>query len=449
MAHISEVTIEELGMSLRIDSQFYQPQFLIDTSKGKWIKIKECIKCCEYGLSLAMNDDRKGVPMLKMDDISNCFLHLDEARYANVSKKNQVKYQCHENDLFFNRVNSEEFVGRTGIYKYEDRNAVFASYLIRVQTDSSIILPQYLNIFINSKYGQKQIDRYKRRAVNQANINAQELQEFQVYIPKANDQRRIAGFVDQAWMEIVRSKSLYQQAEQLLLKELGLDDFEPEWVAGYETDRDNVLDLARMDAEYFQPRFEIVKNKIEEYSNGWKYLPKLIEISKQKIDPTDNKEYTYIELADINAGLGIVESTNAILGKELPTRARMKVNKGDVLLSSVAGSIDKVGLVNSDQKDLIASTGFHIFRSKIFSPEVNLIICKCLALQLLFLREATGTILSAIPTNALERIPIPNLRKEIQSKITDLVKKSHNSLYESRKLLEKAKKEVEEMIENS
>jgi len=58
---------------------------------------------------------------------------------------------------FFNRVNSEEFVSRTGIFKL-DLDAVFASYLIRIRPKKDgNILPDYLNIFLNSSYGLEQI----------------------------------------------------------------------------------------------------------------------------------------------------------------------------------------------------------------------------------------------------------------------------------------------------
>lgn len=178
MAQIAVININDLGMAMRFDAQFYQPRYLIDTSKGKWLKIRDVLKKCEYGLSLAMNDEKNGVPMFKMDDISHTFLVSDNVRYAEVSENEHKRFKCKVNDVFFNRVNSEEFVGRTGIFKNPDLDAVFASYLIRLQPKQELALPQFLNIFLNSKYGQIQIDRYKRRAVNQANVNAQELQEF-------------------------------------------------------------------------------------------------------------------------------------------------------------------------------------------------------------------------------------------------------------------------------
>ena len=448
MAQIAVININDLGMAMRFDAQFYQPRYLIDTSKGKWLKIRDLLKKCEYGLSLAMNDEKNGVPMFKMDDISHAFLVSDNVRYAEVSESEHRRFKCKVNDVFFNRVNSEEFVGRTGIFKDPDLDAVFASYLIRLQPRQELALPQFLNIFLNSRYGQIQIDRYKRRAVNQANVNAQELQEFFIPIPSIEFQQKIADLVDNSWQQLRQSKFLYSQAEKLLLQELGLDDFMPEWVAGYETDHSNVLDVLRMDAEYFQPKYRIIEERVKKYKNGWDYLPKLIEVSKEKIQIKPEKEYQYVELADINASIGIVNSTSKIFGANLPSRAQMKLQKDDVVVSSVEGSIDKVGLILSSDDNLVGSTGFHIFRSKAFSSEVNLILCKSPVLQYLFIRESSGTILTAISGNSLAHIVVPKLDKAVQKKITKLVQESHTCVLESRQLLEQAKREVEEMIES-
>lgn len=434
-------------MALRIDSQFYRPDFLIDFTHGTWLKIRDILKKCEYGLSLAMNDEKRGYPIFKMDDIGNAFLHDDHVRYAEVSKEESRRFRCKNNDVFFNRVNSEEFVGRTGIFKLKEMNAVFASYLIRLQPREDVILPQYLNVFLNSKYGKKQINRYKRRAVNQANVNAQELQEFMIAIPEMSFQENIARLTDHSWEKYVLSGSFYREAEQLLLREIGLEDFASEWNAGYETDRDSLFEFARMDAEYFQPKYEIIEERIKNYKNGWGNFSELLTISNQKTNIKKNLKYQYIELSDISSSLGIVESSSTLEGKDLPSRAQMKVENGDILLSSVEGSLGKVAIVSVENTNLVASTGFFVLQPKIFSAEVTLVLCKSLFMQMLLQREAQGTILTAIPHKSLDRVTVPKIKKEIQDQITELVQKSHFAIKESRQLLDQAKREVEEMIE--
>ena len=97
-----------------------------------------------------MNTEGNGYGILRMDNLDGGFAFDDDLKYAPIDKKLFLKYKLYKDDVLFNRVNSEEFVGRTGIYKLSG-NHVFASYLVRLQTKENELLPDYLNIFLNTK----------------------------------------------------------------------------------------------------------------------------------------------------------------------------------------------------------------------------------------------------------------------------------------------------------
>jgi type I restriction enzyme S subunit/type I restriction enzyme M protein len=158
--------------------------------------------------------------------------------------------------------------------------------------------------------------------------------------------------------------------------------------------------------------------------------------------------YSYIELADVNSSLGVVEQMTTIMGKELPSRARMKVRKGYVIMSSVEGSIDKIALIDSDEDNLVASTGFFVLKEKSLNKETILILLKALSKQYL-VREAQGSILTAIPYDSLERVILPYVSHEVETKIASLVQQSHEARKKSKKLLEIAKRAVEIAIEKN
>lgn len=65
-----------------------------------------------------------------------------------------------------------------------------------------------------------------------------------------------------------------------------------------------------------------------------------------------------------------------MLGKEAPSRARRVLKTGDVIVSSVEGSLGKVAFVDSAQDGYLASTGFFQFRSKEILPEALLMLAK-------------------------------------------------------------------------
>lgn len=447
MAQIAVININDLGMAMRFDAQFYQPKYLIDTSRGKWLKIKDVLKKCEYGLSLAMNDKKIGVPMFKMDDINNAFLVSDTVRYAEVSESEHRRFKCKMNDVFFNRVNSEEFVGRTGIFKDSHLDSVFASYLIRLQTKDDLILPQFLNIFLNSKFGQKQIDRYKRRAVNQANVNAQELQEFFIPIPSSDFQSKIADLVDKSWQELEKSKSFYSQAEQDLLQELGLKDFAPMWVAGYETDFENLLKAFRMDAEYFQPRYEIVKEKIRAVEhntlgNLTKPLKKGIEVGSEAYT---NQGVPFLRVSNIGK-LGIDNTSEQYIEETLYEELKEKFcpKKGEILLSK-DGTPGLAYHLTAEIRTII-SGGIVRLKAIEIEPEYLTLVLNSLVVQAQIEQDAGGALIKHWRPDQIKTTLIPILPKEVRGKMVTMVQDSFTALHESRKLLEQAKIEVEEMI---
>lgn len=446
MISYSIIQKSQLEGAMRLDAEYYQPEYFIDFTKGKWDSIGNILTKCQYGLSLAMNDEKEGFPMFKMDDILDAFLVDGGVRYADVSENDRKNFKIEKDDIFFNRVNSEEFVGRTGIFKLE-REAVFASYLIRLQADSSRILPDYLNIFLNSKLGLKQIRRYARRAVNQANVNAEELKQFKIALLPKNFQEEIVRLSNDAWKNFEQSKILYQQAEDLLLKEVGLENFDVGKESFSIVNLSDVRLAGRIDAEYYQPKYGILESKLRGYHS--KPFGEVIENIPATFDPSSNPatDYRYVELSNINSSLGIIDGFSEVSGKEAPSRAKRVLKAGDVIVSSVEGSLGKVALVSGEQNGYIASTGFFQLRSKVITPEVILVIAKSLVLQMQLKKRAAGTILSAVPKESLKKIIIPILPQEIQKKISDLVTQSHVARKKSKALLDEAKQKVEEKIE--
>jgi len=258
-----------------------------------------------------------------------------------------------------------------------------------------------------------------------------------------------------------KAARLYRQAEEVLVGESGFKDWKPKTkkikTGGilFEEEENtsirmlsDVMETDRMDAEYWEPKYDEIEKMIKKYRNGYGSLPDLVYISRKKIKVNRNEIYHYIELADINPNLGVVNQVKQIEGKNLPTRARMEVKKGNVLMSSVKGSIDKIALIDFDKPNLVASTGFFVFKENKINKETLLVLLKILAKRY-FTREAQGTILTAIPYDSLKRIILPSIEPYTQQKISQLIQQSFKARENSKKLLEIAKRAVEIYIEKN
>ncbi len=110
------------------------------------------------------------------------------------------------------------------------------------------------------------------------------------------------------------------------------------------------------------------------------------------------------------------------------------------------GSIDKIALIDFERENLVASTGFFVFKERELNKETLLVLLKILAKKYI-IREAQGTILTAIPYDSLNRIVIPKVHQQTQQKISQLIQQSFEARENSKKLLEIAKRTVEIYIE--
>ena len=182
-------------------------------------KLGEVITLCQYGLSSKMSQAGE-YPIIKMDDIVNGNVVPDKVKYINLDKKKFENFRLEKGDILFNRTNSYELVGRTGIFLL-DGEYVFASYLIRLrpkgEVADSFFLTSYL-IFSNEK-----LRRLATRAVHQANINATTLQKVMVLIPPLPEQQKIAEIlsrVDERLELLRKRKERLERMKRGLMEDL-------------------------------------------------------------------------------------------------------------------------------------------------------------------------------------------------------------------------------------
>lgn len=178
----------------------------------------------QYGLSVPM--DAKGTtPILRMGNIQDGGVLLDGLKYVTLPNKLLSPYLLHRGDVLFNRTNSQEWVGKVGVYRH-DAEAVFASYLIRLLPDITEVDPYFLGHVLNSYQAQCRIKRYATPGVQQVNINATNLGKVLIPVPRGStalqEQRDIVTVLEAA-DAVVRSHQPILASQEALKKSLRHD----------------------------------------------------------------------------------------------------------------------------------------------------------------------------------------------------------------------------------
>ncbi|MCW1360050.1 restriction endonuclease subunit S [Campylobacter jejuni] len=277
-------------------------------------------------------------------------------------------------------------------------------------------------------------------------------------------QKEIEKMVKDSHKALEESKELYKKAEEMLYLELGLDpknplqsllnsvnrpqDLTKESIlnVSIRTLKESFLKTERLDSEYYQVKYEDIENFIKSYSNGYDSFSNIINNKDTNFIPKSNENYKYIELANIGNN-GNISEPMSDLGKNLPTRARRIVSNGDVIISSIEGSLSSCALITQEFDKHLVSTGFFVLNSKLLNSETLLVMFKSQIFQEYLKKFPSGTILCAINKEELSKIFIPKIDPITQEKIAKYIQESFNLRKKSKQLLDNAKIKVEEQIQ--
>ncbi|MEW6064583.1 restriction endonuclease subunit S [Desulforamulus profundi] len=148
----------------------------------------------QYGTNTSASENGN-TNVLGMKDIQNGSILTTNLICANLSKEERSKYILKKGDILINRTNSYDLVGKVGIFDSDDE-VVFASYLVRLKVNEKLIIPEFLNYWLNSYSAQKTIKRIATRAVGQANINPTEFKKHCfVPVPPLFEQKEIVSLL--------------------------------------------------------------------------------------------------------------------------------------------------------------------------------------------------------------------------------------------------------------
>ena len=129
-----------------------------------------------------------------MDNLIDGSVDANLVKYVNIDNAIFEKFKLEKGDVLFNRTNSYEYVGRTSIFNL-DGDYVFASYLIRLKVNIDLADPHFLTKYlINCNDHLKQI---ATRSIQQANINAKNLSNFEIILPPINEQKEINDVLEE------------------------------------------------------------------------------------------------------------------------------------------------------------------------------------------------------------------------------------------------------------
>lgn len=390
----------------------------------------------------------KGVLVLKSVNIGNHFLEKTRFSYT--------KEDFYEKNKKFNPRDEEIIITSTGegttgraimflpkIYGI-DKCLVTEKVTILRNIDKQKISPYYLLAFFWSKYGKPQLEMYNRGSTGRTELYPKDIAKVVILLSDWETQKEVEHLVKQAHQKKKLADEKYEEAEQKLYELLGYKKLDLKFEKSFEAKSVEVFSVMRFDSEYYQPKYKEVIEILNKSDFKVKRLEKIIKISTKKVNPKVNttKKIKYIELANINPTTGEVYSFDELYGYEAPSRARMAIKTGDVVVASLAGSLNNIGIVPEELDGEVASTGFFVVNSEYYLNEFLFLLFRSEIMKKQLEQKTAGAIMAAVPKSVFGDLLMPLVPKPKQESVSELVKQSFALRKEAKQLLDKATEKI-------
>ncbi len=84
---------------------------------------------------------------------------------------------------------------------------------------------------------------------------------------------------------------------------------------------------------------------------------------------TPNNDFIYVDISSVDRETKRISNAKTVLAAEAPSRAKQRLQTGDVLVSMTRPNLNAVALISKELNGSIGSTGFHVLRSRWVEPE--------------------------------------------------------------------------------
>lgn len=188
-------------------------QNLYDLPEGwEWVTVKQLSNDIQYGHT-AKACEQGNAKFLRITDIQDGYINWSVVPYVSISESDVAKYSLNDNDLVFARTGATS--GKSILIKNAPKNAIFASYLIRIVPNKDMVEPSFLAYFFQTPTYWSVVASNAAGAA-QPNINGSKLAEFELPLPPLAEQTRIVEKLDAVLSRIDTAIDELQQSLALV-----------------------------------------------------------------------------------------------------------------------------------------------------------------------------------------------------------------------------------------
>lgn len=457
----------------RFDPFFYRPVFkklleVIANNKTAKITLKEAITNSAAGdwgedpIDFEPNPGYELCYVVRNTNFHNDFnLDFSDVAQRYIKKTKAEKLALKKGDILIEKSGGSPIqpVGRVALVDDLpfDKPVVFSNFLQKMEVNKELFLPEYIFVYLQALYKAGYMDFIQNQTTGIKNLRLDDFFKILIIKPSITEQKKVALKAIESREEakdlLEKAKTILASIDNFVLGELGIEierEREREEIA-FAIRSDEIE--GRIDPFFYKPYFKILQRVIE--TKNYAELGELIEFAKETWDQKSvfDEQFPYIEISNIDISIGEIAKTDYVSVVEVPSRAKMVVREGDIIVSTTRPNRGAITVISDEQDGFIASTGFAILRdlknSKVLKDYLFVALRTSLSLQQMEQRT-TGGNYPAITMEDLRKIKIIVPEMKTQEKIVAGVKTIYNKVrnlrQEAETVIGEAQKQTVDMI---
>ena len=459
---ISIVNLSNLEGERRIDAEYYHSEIL----NLKEIVMKSAFEVIELG-KLVKNGKRAvywnteiipknemtedDVFFLQASNIDSQFPYIFENDMGAVWRKDWEDYtdgRVEHGELLIEVKGKAEKVAL--VTNEFPTNTLISGSLFKLTIKD--LEPEYLLVYLLSKFGKGFRERLKSNLLVSF-VNRQDLYSIPIVILPNSKRNEIKEGYLEAYVLYKKAEECYEKANDLLLNELNLNENSLEYDLFYNSNLKELINSNRIDAEYYQPLYGKI---IEKLKSNFEVKPLknfLVELKKGiEVGGNNYSEegIPFIRVSNISIN-GLVEKDQKYLNEELydNLKEEFEPKMGEILLSKDA-SPGIAYVVNNPLKGIISSGILRLVVDEtLIDKEYLALYINSILGKLQIERDCAGSIIKHWRSEQVEEFLIPILSKNAQLNITSLLIEFKDYRLKAINKLEEVKNHLETLIESS
>lgn len=448
----TEILVSQLERTNRLDSEFYKKKSLQIIELLKSISASPITNLIDVSDGNHMGISNKfieeGIPYYRGQDIHNFFIEnanpicIDDNTFnAPYMHRSHLK----KGDILLSIVGT---IGEVALVS-KDAKAT-CNCKLAILRPHDIKKSPLIAIYLRTKYGFDQIDKFKRGAVQMGYL----LEDMnQILMPEFSDNlvKVISKAIARIKILTDLSNKEYSAAKEYLIKEIGIDMSSiVNGGVSVKTFTESFASTGRLDAEYYQPKYDYILSHIKSYKKGYFMLEDIISdySTGYAFSSNDYSEVgvPLIRITNITEGRLDLSNTNKIPADKIPLNCKDYASENDILIS-MSGSIGLSCSIPNNIKVLVNQRIMRITQHKLDSNVLSMMINSFMVNEQLK-RIGTGGVQTNISATDIKKIILPNIDNHTERLVANKIQKSTELLEKSTNLLKCATVAIEMSIEH-